>query len=322
MKKAFIVFSLCAAVLLSRAAAEDYDGGYAGSFLELGLSARAVAMGQAQYAISDDPAGVFYNPAGVAYLKERAVGFSYRVMDLDRKLAYASINFPVRDEASLALGWIHAGVGDIIERDRLGEPGDELTYSENVISVTFSRIFSRYVSVGATGKYHIAELAGVSSTTAGFDIGAFVRLEKGVTLSENSFIDLLRFGALVGNLGASHIWTTGDYWQQRGEVGDSQSDDFPILVGGGASALVMDSTLLVAVDVRKYQWHSLRFQIGGEYAIGDVLKIRAGMDDFHPTFGGGIEHKLDTFTLRIDYGFSSPKAEESSDHLFTFGVAF
>jgi len=323
MKKALIFLSVCAVVLFSQAIAEDYDGGYTGEFLEVGLSARAVGMGQAQYAVSDDATGMFYNPAGTAYIKERGVGFSYRVMDLDRKMSYASVNFPVRGEATLSVGWIYKGVGDVIERDRLGEPGDELKACENVLSVSFSRIFSKYISIGATAKYHIAELANVNSTTAGFDIGALFRLDKSEeTLPDESFFDLLRFGALVGNLGASHIWTTGDYWQKWGEAGDSQTDDFPVLIGGGVSALVMDSTLLVAVDVRKYQWKSLRIQAGGEYALGEILKLRAGLDDFHPTFGGGIEKKFENYTLKIDYGFSSPRDEEKSDHIFTVGFIF
>ena len=302
--------------------AEEGDGGYTAAFMQLGLSARAVSMGQAYYAVSDDATAIFYNPAGAAFELNRDVGFAYRVMDLDRKLGYAAITVPVRGEATISVGWIFAGVGDIVERDRLGEPGDELDYSENAISLAFARQFSKIVYVGGTGKYHMSKLATVTTNTVAFDIGAYLKFARGEQLSSNSFIDLLRFGFVVGNLGGSYIWTTGEYWNTRGELGDSRTDDFPILVGGGTSVLMLDEKLLIAADARKYQWHDLTIHAGAEYTVTKALKLRAGVDDWHPTFGGGVEKAFNTYSLQVNYGFSASRAGENSDHLFSIGVVF
>jgi len=356
MKRLLAVALVVFAGLASQTRAESEDGGATGAFLQLGLSARAVGMGQAYYAVADDATAIFYNPGGAAQVLKRTVGFSYRVMDLDRKLGYSSLNVPVRNEATIAVGWIFAGVSDIIERTMIGEPGDELDYSENVISLCFARRFSNVVSIGGTGKFHISKLANVTTTTVGFDVGAYVKLTKGEELGENAPIDMLRIGAVVGNIAASYIWTTGDYWGQLGERGDSRTDDFPLLIGGGVSVLAMDRKLLVASDVRSMLWRSVRIEdgvenrglrwlstslhLGAEYTLSEVFKLRAGLDDLHPTFGFGVEKSLTSrstkddypesigtepergIRLTIDYAFSSPRTAERPDHIFSIGLAF
>ncbi len=335
-----VIVLIIFAGFLTQACAEPEDGGYAGAFLQLGLSARAVGMGQAYYAVADDATAIFYNPAGTAHVMKRTVGFSYRAMDLDRRLGYSSINFPVRDEATIAIGWIFAGVSDVLERNTLGEPGDELDCSDNVLAVCFARRFSDIVAVGATGKYHISKLANVTTTTVGFDVGTSIRLVKGRQLGDASPIDMLRIGFMTGNVGASYIWTTGEYWVKQGELGDSQTDDFPLLIGGGVAATALDGTLLVAADARKYSWSSATLHMGAEYVVRDMLKLRAGLDDQRPTFGFGIEKVLTSgksegdpssstaatsgsgVILTIDYAFSSPKTVERPDHIFSIGFAF
>ena len=44
---------------------------YAGEAFTLGAGARALALGGAYTAISDDPSGLYYNPAGLASINGR-----------------------------------------------------------------------------------------------------------------------------------------------------------------------------------------------------------------------------------------------------------
>jgi hypothetical protein len=356
MKKLLAISLAVLAGLASQTLAESENGGAPAPFLQLGLSARAVGMGQAYYAVADDAAAIFYNPGGAAHVVKKTVGFSYRAMDLDRRLGYTSINFPVRQEATIAVGWIFAGDGSVYERSLIGELGDELAYSENAISICFARRFSNILSIGGTGKFYIGKLANVTTTTVGFDLGTYIKLSKGEGLGANVPIDMLRIGAVVGNIAASYIWTTGDYWGQLGERGDSRTDDFPLLIGGGVSVLALDRKLLVASDVRgmmwksvrikddvesrKFRWHSTTIHAGAEYTLNDLLRLRAGLDDFHPTFGFGIQKALGTkrieddypgaeevdpdggMRLTIDYAFSAARTEIRADHIFSIGFAF
>ncbi|MCK4656318.1 MAG: hypothetical protein KAT85_04780, partial [candidate division Zixibacteria bacterium] len=127
-------------------------------------------------------------------------------------------------------------------------------------------------------------------------------------------------------------------------------------IGGGVSVLALDRKLLAALDVRgmmwksvrieddiesrKLRWHSTSIHAGAEYSLNDLLRLRAGLDDLHPTFGFGIQKALSTkrieedypgaeevdpdggIRLTIDYAFSSARAELRPDHIFSIGFAF
>ncbi|HEQ99294.1 MAG TPA: hypothetical protein ENO22_08140, partial [candidate division Zixibacteria bacterium] len=46
-------------------------------FLEIGVSARAVAMGESFISIADDASAVYYNPAGMTQIYEKEFMFSH-----------------------------------------------------------------------------------------------------------------------------------------------------------------------------------------------------------------------------------------------------
>ncbi len=323
MKKILLIAFMTVLVLTASLPAEEGKGGYPGSFLQLNLSARVMGMGGAFYGVSDDAVALFYNPAGCAQLQWNAVSASYRHMDFDRRMGFIAASFKARDEAVLALGWIHAGAGNFIGRDNEGfVTGDEFSYSDNALAIAFARAFGKYVMLGATGKYYITKVADISSNTLSFDIAAMGILSKKNRLSEDSRIDMLRVGIVVGNLGGMHRWSTGDYWGQFGLPGVSSEESFPIFVGGGASLLMLDSTTLIAADARYYQDQDLRLYAGGEYVIGKLLSLRAGYADGRLTFGGGIYKKFIYYSLSLDYAFASGLEGEAADHLFTLGFAF
>ncbi len=66
-------------------------GGYTGSFLRLGLGARARALGGAFTAIPGDGYSVYYNPAGLPDLPGKEVTLSYRNLSLDRTFIYTGV---------------------------------------------------------------------------------------------------------------------------------------------------------------------------------------------------------------------------------------
>lgn len=48
-----------------------------GAFLKLPMSVRAAGMGDAYAAVSDEPLGIYYNPAGMVFSKRQTVSFAY-----------------------------------------------------------------------------------------------------------------------------------------------------------------------------------------------------------------------------------------------------
>jgi len=99
---------------------------YAGSFMENGGGARALGMGGAFTAVADDPSTTFWNPAGLATLKDRELLLmhSERFGDLiDRDfIAYTQpVGWSIfgGESAGIGLSLIRLGIDDIPFTDHL-----------------------------------------------------------------------------------------------------------------------------------------------------------------------------------------------------------
>ncbi|MGH8015023.1 MAG: hypothetical protein ACREBV_02410, partial [Candidatus Zixiibacteriota bacterium] len=64
-------------------------------FLELGVSARAMAMGEAFTAVVDDISAVYYNPAALTTLFGREASFTYISMPADVGYGFGGFGFPL-----------------------------------------------------------------------------------------------------------------------------------------------------------------------------------------------------------------------------------
>ena len=55
------------------------------TFLNIGVSARAVGMGESVVALNQDASSVYYNPAAIAQLKDTEISVSYTHLTLPTK---------------------------------------------------------------------------------------------------------------------------------------------------------------------------------------------------------------------------------------------
>ncbi|MBD3217942.1 MAG: PorV/PorQ family protein [candidate division Zixibacteria bacterium] len=323
MKKIIAIFMILTLAGTSGALAEDGNAGGPAAFLKLGFSARVMGMGGTYLAVSDDATGMFYNPAGLAQLKWNSASASYRHMDFDRKFGYVAFGVQALEEATVAGGWIHASDGNFVGRDNEGTPtGDDLSYSDNTIALSFAKKFGDIFMVGATGKYFISSIAGITSNTVTFDVGGMAVLDKLNFFEPDAFLDVVRVGLVAENLGGTHRFNTGDFWAERGEIGVAQDEDMLLGFKGGVSALALDSTTLVSVDFRKIEDHDIKIYAGGEYVFNKLVALRAGYADERLAFGGGISKTFIYYRFKLDYAFVTAIDGEAPDHLFTIGFEF
>ena len=293
------------------AKSETGEGGYTGSFLQLGREAKALGMGGAFVGVADNPSCGLFNPAGAVQINKHTFSASYRKMSLDRKMSWFSYFQPVREEAIVGLSWINVGVGEVMGRDDRGIPTEKISNYENFVSFTFARKMSERLSLGLNIKYSQSNLANLSAYGIGFDFGVMGKPT-----------DKLRLGLMAENLGLKYRWTSGEYWKQFGGTGTSTKDDFPLNFKLGGSYLFLKDRLLVSLQTDKNNKQKQRFFGGAEYKIIDKLAGRIGYNDGSFTAGFGVNHDFKRFILGLDYAFVSSQVETSGDQIISMKIEF
>lgn len=326
--KRFMIFVLAVTVgSVSISLAGDSDGGYAGSYLEVPIGARPAAMGGTYIAISDDAAGVLYNPSGLSGLQKSVFGTSYRALGLDRTLGYATVIFPVRGQSALGIHWLYAGSGSVEARDSDGYTlGRDFYQNSHDFSVVFAKRFERWLSIGTKINYYTSSIPEVSAFSVGFDFGATIYIDQLYRrdLRENLKLKDTRIGVTVKYLGITYPWVSDKYETRYSSEGTgfSQDDDVPVEIGLGVSTRLMESKLLVAMDAIKNTKQGPEFHVGSEYQLNPQFALRAGWGDGRLAAGTGYQFNMGKNPLRIDYAFSTAKAGEGSEHIFSFDLSF
>jgi hypothetical protein len=293
--------------------AETGDGGYAGSFLQLGFGARAMGMGGAFVAVADDATGGFFNPAGLVQITRPTLGAFYRKMTLNRRLSYVVFNQPIRDEATIALAWINAGVGDVMGRDADGYPTEEISNYQNAVQLFLGRKILEQLSVGLTIGYIQYNLANIDAYGVGFGFSAMGRP-----------VPKLRLGLAVENVGMKYSWTSGGYWKQHDPdlLGSSVTEEFPINVRAGASYLLLEDRILLCSEFEKNDKQEGRIHLGAEgWALKNVAG-RIGYDRGSLTFGLGLRQEIRSYVLGFDYAFITSRVDDDADHLISLQFEF
>ena len=324
MKKAALVLIWSAMVLTASAqAASEGKGGQPGAFRDLNIGGRASAMGGAFTAIAEGGVGYIYNPAGPAQSRQYGAAFAYRAMHLDRQLGYFSLSIPAKEEARLTFDWLHAGTDPLESRDEQGNiiPGEEISYTENLIGVTFAKKFGRQFILGGKLFYAQNDVANISAYTVGVDFGALLKLDMRDYFLASTF-PLLQLGAAIENLGANYRWSTGKYWETRGsDRGATVDESFPTNFRVG-TALMSPNSHIFSADLEVNTASMITGHFGGEYTYKRALSLRAGLDDFHPTFGLGLFKRFSGFAAWIDFSYLTDKVDEGDDFLVSFDIVF
>jgi hypothetical protein len=323
MKTTALLIAFILAVSPAVLNAADGNGGQPAAFRDLKIGGRASAMGGAYTAVAEGGVGHMYNPAGLAQSRLHEFSFSYRAMHIDRRLGFASLAIPAKENARIAISWLYAGSPDLETRDEMGViiPGENISYSENLVGVTFAKSFIPELLVGGKLFYVQNNVAGVTAYTVGVDAGVMAKLDVRKTFLSPLF-PLFQAGLAAENLGASYRWTTQKYWQDHGrETGATVDESFPANFRLGA-ALVQPEKYLVAADFEVNTASLVKTHFGGEYTINRTLALRAGLDNLHPTFGAGFFRVVDRVGMRIDVSYLLDKVGEGDDVLFSFDVMF
>ena len=303
--------------------AHSGDSKYAGSFLDLGIGARALAIGGAFVAVADNGSAFYWNPAGLSLLRRLEINFMHTAAfgSITNPLAdynHLGISLPLRGEACLSFNYVRFSVDDIpiypeLSGENLGQrlrnpdlrpSGEALGFfsdKEEAFFFSFAKMnrvnislgwqylaFPVEIPVGMNFKVLRQNVHNYSASGFGVDLGMMLRF--GVDdLFDDERLGKFAFGVAVMDVsGTTLSWNT------------QHKDPIKMKINLGVSYLqplpLWDSTLLLSASWdRKWQ---KRKHLGLEYQLRGIF-VRAGLDEDDLSFGAGFQFWL----LRLSYAY-------------------
>ena len=322
-------------------------GARGANFLEIGVGARAQALGGAFTSLASGASAMYWNPAGIASMDGVIAAFtSTRLFDdLDIDHSFAAVGIPFAG-GGIGLSYIRLSSGDIPRTNEDFPAGDDpqfgstFEWAGTAIGLHYGRRLTDRLQVGFSGKIITEGLDNASATWWGIDVGTIFNTGLyGITL-----------GAVLANIGPSAS-IEGGLVNQRVTAREAFPVSLPIefatvsyqlpttfrfsvltnLVGGADALLTPSGThgFVLAVDLNDAVDTDLQTSIGAEYNFREIIFLRGGKkfvneakDDFRSfgdflSFGGGIRLPVFGRTLMFDYAYTN-MGELQNVQVFSF----
>ena len=227
------------------------------AFLKIGVGARAVGMGGAFTAVSGDVNSLFWNPAGLASLKQSQLGA------MDAALA-ANTNFNTLGYArptkygTFGASAMYLDQGSLDGRNTSAQPTGGFNASDFAGSVAYANKVGKRLSLGANLKYIHSAIASDAGEDFALDAGAlydFGKLGPGTP----------SLGLVVQNLGP------------KMSMGGGAASYLPTTLAAGASYLYKG--LLADIDYKSMPYApASEVDAGLEFRPIELIALRAGYD--------------------------------------------
>jgi hypothetical protein len=287
---------LFAYILTALLTANLYAGesaGQAGAFLRIGLTPRAKGMGDTYVAIADNASAAYYNPAGLAFIRQPEIILSYSAMSFDRTFNHIGFSRRLPPMAGFAAGIIQSGFKDSEARLRNGElAGEKIEDTHYAFFIGFAVRFSDKFSIGISPKVIYSKVYDVSAKTFGADFGVMFKP-----------IERLSIGAVIKDIGVKMKYTR----DPNGQGDQTTTDAYPrIMKAGAAYQLPLSGSfkyVLFAADLEKNALQGMKSHFGVETNIQDKIYVRAGLDSKDFTAGFSVPFKIKQQSLQIDYAY-------------------
>lgn len=322
-------------------------GARGANFLEIGVGARAQALGGAFTGLASGATAMYWNPAGIGSMDGFTAAFTrtalYDDLDITHNFAAAGIPFA---GGGIGLSYIRLDSGDIPRTDENFPAGNNPSFGEvfewasTAIGVHYGRRLTDRLQVGFSGRVITEGLDGAQASWWGLDVGTIFNTGLyGITL-----------GAVLANIGPSS-GIDGSLVQRRIQTPEAFPTDavvefstvkyqlpttfrFSVLTNlvGGADALLSpsgDHGFDLAIDLNDGVDTDLQTAVGIEYNFRNFVYLRTGKrfvnegkDEFRSfsdflSFGGGLRLPVFGRHLSFDYAYTN-MGELQNVQVFSF----
>jgi long-subunit fatty acid transport protein len=291
-------------------------------FLDIGVGGRALAMGEAYTAVANDASAIFWNPAGIANIKNGDFFAGYTNWPADINL-YSAAFAKKTNYGHIGASFTTLNTGLMnrtTARDPDGNTSGTFAFEDWAAGVTYARYLTDQFAFGTNFKVLREKLADWDKTGWAVDIGTYY----------DTGFKSLRIGLAILNFGpdmhynidnvdgvpiappynghADGLDNNGDGLVDNSV--ESKAVPLPLTFRAGVAFEVYqteNSKATIAAELTHPSDNEERYNFGGEYWFQDLLAIRAGykinMDEGGFTAGLGL--KLPVLSgAHFDYAFT------------------
>jgi hypothetical protein len=287
-------------------------------FLKLGVDARAIGMGEAYTAVSDDISSVYWNPAGLAPAYENQVFVSHTNWPANIMHEFAAGSYTNGVSTFAAYGSVlHMDDIEITDEETFGPTGETFTNSSMAFGLNYAQQFTNKFSAGVGVKYLRENLYEFSVNSYSFDVGSIY----------NTGWKNVKIGMALRNFGPDIRYLVDD-----DEDGSFDEDPFDLIDNDGDglidedgpeldSKIPMSFSLGISGDIMRSDtshWiaslqmdnvidRTETWNVGTEYKMGNLF-LRGGYQINYDTngFSAGIGYQIPTrFAIfNVDYAYT------------------
>jgi hypothetical protein len=272
------------------------------TFLKIGVGARAIAMGEAFSATSDDASSLYWNPAVAVQTEGLQVMVSHTEWFADVRHEFGGAIYHLTPEDALGVSIIALYTEDMA-RTTTSMPagtGEFFGFQDLAVGLTYSRKMTNQFSFGVTARYVREQLAELHMQTLVFDLGAYYM--TGFSTARFAIV-LSSFGSAAKPAGAVDVTGVGAV---------TEFEEFPpptqFRLGFAIDPILTDEhRLTTTVQLNHPNDNAENIGLGLEYGWNDLLFVRTGYrfnvgEQDWPSFGLGLKLKADFSTIGFDYG--------------------
>ncbi len=337
MKKLFSLIPLLIVLLLASNvfAQTTKTGTTATQVLKFNIGPRAIGMGGAFTAISDDITAMYWNPSGTANINSNEAFFNHTSLFSDISHDYAAFATNLSDVGTIGAFVSVLSMDDMLVRtiENPEGTGEFFNYNTFIMGLNYSRFLTSNFAIGFNVKYINENLWHMNSTGFAIDIGTIYKIP---------IFNELRIASSISNFGtkmqlsgrdATVVWPSGAGNENLINSNiELEKFDLPLIFRFGISVdAVKNSTsrVTVGVDAIHPNDNSEYVNAGLEYSWNEIVNIRAGYNSLFEvdsekglTLGFGLNYRIfELVKAKIDYAYQK-FGRLNNVHYLSVGIVF